>query len=45
MQARMFQTGPVRLAEGEAAMADAVRKVDAAMEAISEQIRTLMAQR
>ena len=44
LRAKMFQTGPVSLAEGEAAMADATHKVDAAMEAISEQIRTLMAQ-
>lgn len=45
VRARMFQTGPVSLAEGEAAMADATRKADAALQAISEQIRTLMTQR
>ncbi|MFV2022641.1 hypothetical protein [Micromonospora sp. LOL_023] len=45
VRARMFQEGPVSLADGEVAMADAVRKVDAAMEAVSELIRRLMAQR
>jgi hypothetical protein len=43
VQAKMFQTGPVSLAKGEAAFADAIRKADAALRAISDRIRTLMA--